>query len=69
LVLVRSPDDARLRDLLLKDGIEVSSPAPGQLEVTGVTSDEIGRRASGGRGKRKGARRKVSQLRQRARGN
>jgi ABC-2 type transport system ATP-binding protein len=46
LVLVRSPDDARLRDLLLKDGIEVSSPAPGQLEVTGVTSDEIGRRAS-----------------------
>jgi ABC-2 type transport system ATP-binding protein len=45
-VFVRSPDDARLRDLLLKDGIEVSSPAPGQLEVTGVTSDEIGRRAS-----------------------
>jgi ABC-2 type transport system ATP-binding protein len=35
-VLVRSPDDARLRDLLLKDGIEVSSPAPGQLEVTGA---------------------------------
>jgi ABC-2 type transport system ATP-binding protein len=45
-VFVRSPDDARLRDLLLKDGIEVSSPAPGQLEVTGVTSDEIGCRAS-----------------------
>jgi ABC-2 type transport system ATP-binding protein len=45
-VFVRSPDDARLRDLLLKDGIEVSSPAPGQLEVTGVTSDEIGHRAS-----------------------
>ena len=45
-VFVRSPDDARLRELLLKDGIEVSSPAPGQLEVTGLTSDEIGRRAS-----------------------
>jgi ABC-2 type transport system ATP-binding protein len=45
-VSVRSPDDARLRDLLLKDGIEVSSPAPGQLEVTGLTSDEIGYRAS-----------------------
>jgi ABC-2 type transport system ATP-binding protein len=45
-VFVRSPDDARLRDLLLNDGIDVSSPAPGQLEVTGVTSDEIGRRAA-----------------------
>ena len=44
-VFVRSPDDARLRDLLRNDGIDVSSPAPGQLEVTGVTSDEIGRRA------------------------
>jgi ABC-2 type transport system ATP-binding protein len=44
-VFVRTPDDARLRDLLLNDGIGVSSPAPGQLEVTGVTSDEIGRRA------------------------
>jgi ABC-2 type transport system ATP-binding protein len=44
-VFVRSPDDARLRNLLLNDGIDVSSPAPGQLEVTGVTSDEIGRRA------------------------
>jgi ABC-2 type transport system ATP-binding protein len=44
-VFVRSPDDARLRDLLVNDGIDVSSPAPGQLEVTGVTSDEIGRRA------------------------
>jgi ABC-2 type transport system ATP-binding protein len=45
-VFVRSPDDARLRDLLCNDGIDVSSPAPGQLEVTGVTSDEIGRRAA-----------------------
>jgi ABC-2 type transport system ATP-binding protein len=45
-VFVRSPDDARLRDLLCNDGIDVSSPAPGQLEVIGVTSDEIGRRAS-----------------------
>jgi ABC-2 type transport system ATP-binding protein len=45
-VFVRSPDDARLRDLLLNDGIDVTSPAPGELEVTGVTSDEVGRRAS-----------------------
>ena len=44
-VFVRSPDDARLRDLLVNDGIDVSSTAPGLLEVTGVTSDEIGRRA------------------------
>jgi ABC-2 type transport system ATP-binding protein len=45
-VFVRSPDDARLRDLLRDEGIEVSSAAPGELEVTGMTSDEIGRRAS-----------------------
>jgi ABC-2 type transport system ATP-binding protein len=45
-VFVRSPDDARLRDLLRGDGIEMSSPAPGQLEVTGLTSDEIGYRAA-----------------------
>jgi ABC-2 type transport system ATP-binding protein len=44
-VFVRSPDASRLGDLLRGDGIEMSSPAPGQLEVTGVTSDEIGRRA------------------------
>src|SRR5215218_3537795 len=46
-VFVRSPDDARLLELLRDAGIEVTSPAPGELEVTGVTSDEIGRRASG----------------------
>jgi ABC-2 type transport system ATP-binding protein len=45
-VLVRTPDDARLRDLLLADGVEVSSSVPGHLEVTGLTSDEIGHRAS-----------------------
>ena len=45
-VLVRTPDDARLRDLLLADGVEVSSSVPGHLEVTGLTSDEIGCRAS-----------------------
>ncbi|MGZ8804208.1 MAG: ABC transporter ATP-binding protein, partial [Microbacterium sp.] len=45
-VLVRSPDDARLRDLLFEDGVEVSSAVPGHLEVTGLTSDEIGYRAS-----------------------
>jgi ABC-2 type transport system ATP-binding protein len=44
-VFVRTPDDARLRELLRDPGIEVSCSAPGELEVTGVTSDEIGRRA------------------------
>jgi ABC-2 type transport system ATP-binding protein len=44
-VFVRTPDDARLRELLRDPGIDVSCPAPGELEVTGVTSDEIGRRA------------------------
>jgi ABC-2 type transport system ATP-binding protein len=45
-VYVRSPDDARLRDVLLADGIEVASSDPGHLQVTGMTSDEIGHRAA-----------------------
>lgn len=45
-VTVRSPDAARLRDLLLADGVEVSSSERGHLEVTGLTSDEIGFRAA-----------------------
>ncbi len=45
-VLVRSPDEGHLRDLLLADGIEVSSSEPGHLQVTGMTSDEIGYRAA-----------------------
>jgi hypothetical protein len=45
-VYVRSPDDARLRDVLLADGIEVASSEPGHLQVTGMTSDEIGYRAA-----------------------
>ncbi len=45
-VFVRSPDDTRLRGLLLADGIEVSSSEPGQLHVTGLTTDEIGHRAA-----------------------
>ena len=45
-VLVRSPDDARLREELLADGVEVTSSEPGHLEVTGLTSDEIGYRAA-----------------------
>lgn len=45
-VYVRSPDDERLRDVLLAEGIEVSSSEPGHLQVTGMTSDEIGYRAA-----------------------
>lgn len=45
-VFIRSPDDAALRDLLLSDGVEVSSSEPGHLRVTGMTSDEIGSHAA-----------------------
>ncbi len=45
-VRVRTPDDTRLRDLLLADGASVSSPQAGTLEVSGLSSDEIGYRAA-----------------------
>ena len=45
-VFVRSPDADELRDLLLAPVVEVSGREPGHLEVTGLTSDEIGERAS-----------------------
>lgn len=45
-VIVRTPDEAQLRDLLLSDVTAVSSSGPGRLEVTGMTSDEIGYRAA-----------------------
>jgi len=45
-VFVRSPDETRLRDVLLADGVEVSSTEPGQLHVTGMSTDQIGYRAS-----------------------
>jgi ABC-2 type transport system ATP-binding protein len=46
-VFVRTPDEARLRDLLRSEGVEVTSKEPGQLSVSGMTSDEIGYRAAG----------------------
>jgi ABC-2 type transport system ATP-binding protein len=46
-VRVRTPDEAALRDLLLEDGATVASSEPGHLEVSGMTSDEIGYRAAG----------------------
>ncbi|MFL6172243.1 MAG: ABC transporter ATP-binding protein [Marmoricola sp.] len=45
-VHVRSPQDGELRDLLVGPGIKVTSPARGELDVTGLTSDEIGTRAA-----------------------
>ena len=45
-VIVRTPDETRLRDLLLSDVVAISSDESGRLEVTGMSSDEIGYRAS-----------------------
>lgn len=45
-VRVRSPHADRLRTLLLGPGVRVSSEQSGQLEVTGLTSDDIGTRAA-----------------------
>jgi ABC-2 type transport system ATP-binding protein len=45
-VHVRTPQAARLRELLLQDGVSVASPVAGQLEVVGLSSDEIGIRAA-----------------------
>jgi ABC-2 type transport system ATP-binding protein len=45
-VHVRTPQASRLRELLLQDGVSVASPVAGQLEVVGLSSDEIGSRAA-----------------------
>jgi ABC-2 type transport system ATP-binding protein len=45
-VRVRSPQAARLRELLLRDGVTVSATAPGVLDVAGLTSEEIGDQAA-----------------------
>lgn len=47
-VVVRTPDERRLRELLLSDGVAIASTRAGHLEVTGLTSDEIGQRAAAG---------------------
>ena len=44
-VRVRAPHAGRLRDVLLADGVTVTSSEPGLLEVTGLEPDEIGERA------------------------
>jgi ABC-2 type transport system ATP-binding protein len=45
-VRVRSPQAGRLRDLLLGPDVTVSSAEAGALDVTGLTSDQIGTRAA-----------------------
>jgi ABC-2 type transport system ATP-binding protein len=45
-VKVRSPHAARLRDLLVGPDVTVSSTESGTLEVTGLTSDQIGQVAA-----------------------
>jgi ABC-2 type transport system ATP-binding protein len=46
-VSVRTPDGATLAGLLAGEGVTVASAEPGRLRVTGMSSDEIGRRAAG----------------------
>jgi ABC-2 type transport system ATP-binding protein len=46
-VHVRSPQTSELRDLLLQDGVTITSSAVGELDVTGLSSDDIGTRAAG----------------------
>jgi ABC-2 type transport system ATP-binding protein len=46
VVRVRSPHATRLRELLLGNGVTVSSDRPGVLEVAGLTTDAIGDRAA-----------------------
>jgi ABC-2 type transport system ATP-binding protein len=46
VVKVRSPQATDLRDLLARPDVTVSSSAAGTLEVSGLTSDEIGQTAA-----------------------
>jgi len=45
-VRVRTPEATRLADLLVGHGVAVSSPEPGELTVTGLTSEQIGSAAA-----------------------
>jgi ABC-2 type transport system ATP-binding protein len=41
-VVVRSPESARLRGLLSRSGVTVTADIPDQLEVNGLTAEQIG---------------------------
>ena len=45
-VHVRTPQAEQLRSLLLRDGVSVASSSTDELDVTGLTSDTIGRQAA-----------------------
>jgi len=47
-VHVRSPQAGQLRELLLADGVQVSTSAEGELDVQGLRSEQIGARAAAG---------------------
>jgi ABC-2 type transport system ATP-binding protein len=47
-VRVRSPQATALRELLQGSGVTVTSTASGQLDVVGLTTEEIGTRAAAG---------------------
>ena len=42
VVRVRTPDATRLRELVTGPSVSVTSPEPGVLEVSGLTSDQLG---------------------------
>jgi ABC-2 type transport system ATP-binding protein len=46
VVRVRSPHATELRELLLDDGVSIAGDGPGVLEVTGLTTEEVGERAA-----------------------
>ena len=46
LVRVRSPQAARLRELVLGDGVTATSIEPGLLEIGGLSAEEIGETAA-----------------------
>jgi ABC-2 type transport system ATP-binding protein len=49
LVRVRSPQAVRLRELVLADGVTVTSSEPTLLEVEGLTAEQIGETAAANR--------------------
>jgi ABC-2 type transport system ATP-binding protein len=46
LVRVRSPQAVRLRELVLADGVRVTSSEPGVLEIEGLSAEQVGEAAA-----------------------
>jgi ABC-2 type transport system ATP-binding protein len=45
-VRVRSPQTVRLRELVLADGVTVTSEEPGVLEIDGLSAEQVGETAA-----------------------